>query len=484
VSDRTSFRVERALLSVTDKTGVVDLARGLAAAGVELLSTGGTAKALREAGIPVVPLEDFTGFPEMLDGRVKTLHPKVHGGILGRRDLDSHQAQMAAHGIPRIDLVVVNLYDFAGAVKRPDATFEDVIEQIDIGGPTLLRSAAKNHAGVLVVVDPEDYGQVLATVEQGQEPGPEARRRLALKVFEHTTRYDAAISTWLASQLDPVDTPPAQVSRVYRRVEALRYGENPHQSAAFYRDAHGAPSFLAAAEKLQGKALSYNNLLDLDAALGLAIDLGAIRDDVSCVYIKHNNPCGAASAGSVAEAIARAREVDSLSAFGAVVAVNRPLDKAAAEVFTDSFVEAIIAPGYDEDALELMAKKKNVRVLRLPDPECWRIPSAVRYELRQVRGGALLQSADSGPGFPDEIGKAQTVSTPGPQRRRAPRPGLRVDGGQARPLQRHRVRPGGPGGGGGRGPDEPRRLGEDLPAEGRGGAGGLRGGLRRLLPVP
>ncbi|MCA9553577.1 MAG: bifunctional phosphoribosylaminoimidazolecarboxamide formyltransferase/IMP cyclohydrolase [Myxococcales bacterium] len=406
------MKVERALLSVTDKTGVVDLARGLAARGVEILSTGGTAKAIRDAGVPVVPLEDFTGFPEMLDGRVKTLHPKVHGAILGRRDLESHRDQMAAHGIPPIDLVVVNLYDFAGAVSRPDASFADVVEQIDIGGPTMLRSAAKNHASVMVVVDPDDYPRVLEVVEKGEEPGEAFRRNLALKVFEHTTRYDAAISTWLAGQVgDPPDTPPAQVSRVYRRVEALRYGENPHQSAAFYRDAHGAPSFLAAAEKVQGKALSYNNLLDLDAALGLAIDLGAIRDDVSCVYIKHNNPCGAASASSVAEAIARAREVDSLSAFGAVVAVNRPLDKAAAEVFTETFVEAIIAPGYDEDALEVMAKKKNLRVLSLPDLAAWQIPTATRYELRQVRGGALLQSADSTPRFPDEIGKAQTVTT-------------------------------------------------------------------------
>lgn len=400
---------------MTDKTGIVELARGLAELGTEILSTGGTARALVEAGIPVTPVEDFTGFPEMLDGRVKTLHPKVHGGILGRRDLPAHTEQMQAHGIGPIDLVAVNLYDFHGAVSKPDAAFTDVIEQIDIGGPTLLRSAAKNHAFVLPVVDPGDYAEVLQTLRAAQAPSADFRRALALKVFEHTARYDAAISQWLTQEVPrPEGELPSQVAKVYERVQSLRYGENSHQVAAFYRDAHGAPSFLAAADKLQGKALSYNNLLDLDAALGLAIDLGAIRDDVSCVYIKHNNPCGAASAATVAEAIKKARAVDSLSAFGSVVAVNRQVDKAAAEVFTETFVEAIIAPGYDEDALEVIAKKKNVRVLRLADASCWQIPEQTAYELRQVRGGALLQTRDSNPRFPEELGKAQSVTDRGP----------------------------------------------------------------------
>lgn len=403
-------------MSVTDKTGIVDLARGLVELGVEVLSTGGTAKVIADAGIAVTPIEDFTGFPELLDGRVKTLHPKVHGGILARRDLPSHVEQMQSQGIGAIDLVAVNLYDFYGAVSKPDAAFDDVVEQIDIGGPTMLRSAAKNHAFVLSVVDPGDYAEVLEVLRSNEDFTVDYRRGLALKVFQHTARYDAAIAQWLAAEVpQPQGQLPSQVSRVYSRVQGLRYGENSHQSAAFYRDAHGAPSFLAAAEKLQGKALSYNNLLDLDAALGVTIDLGAIRSDPCCVYIKHNNPCGAASAESVAGAIRKARAVDSLSAFGSVVAVNRTVDLAAAEVFIESFAEAIIAPDFDEDALEVLAKKKNLRVLRLGDPSCWHIPTKAEFELRHVRGGALLQTKDSSPTFPDELGKAQTVTERAPK---------------------------------------------------------------------
>lgn len=415
MTEITAQPIRRALLSVTDKTGVDVFARRLAAMGFEILSTGGTARVIREAGVEVIDLATWTGSPEMLNGRVKTLHPKVHGGILARRDLESHRSEVSAHGLEYIDLVVVNLYDFHSAASRADASFEDVVEEIDIGGPTLLRAAAKNHAHVLPVVDPADYPALADMLEAGQPPTEAFRRRLALKVFQHTTRYEAAISEWWAERLaDETESGmPEQLAWIYERVEPLRYGENPHQRAAFYRS-KGAPQFLAATEKLQGKALSYNNLLDLDAALGLGIDLKAICKETSVVFIKHNNPCGVAAADNVAEAIAKARAVDSLSAFGSVVCVNQPLDRSAAEVLTETFVEAVIAPEYDEGAREVLAKKKNLRVLALAEADFWRPPKDTVYELRVVRGGALLQSKDSMAHFPDEVQKAQVVTERAP----------------------------------------------------------------------
>jgi phosphoribosylaminoimidazolecarboxamide formyltransferase / IMP cyclohydrolase len=389
----------RALVSVTDKTGVVEFAAGLEQLGFSILSTGGTAKVLSEAGVKVTPLQAFTGFPEMLDGRVKTLHPRVHGGILARRDLAQHQREMEQHGLDPIDVVCVNLYDFDGAIAKPDISFEDAIEQIDIGGPTLLRAAAKNHAFVLPVVDPADYSIVLKALASS-EVEPSLRKRLALEVFRHTARYDRAIADWLGRQIEEREFSTIHAP-AYELVQELRYGENPHQVAALYRDQRG-PSHLTAARVLQGKELSYNNLLDLDAALGLAIDL----PEGCAVYIKHNNPCGVAQADSPKEALRKARECDPLSAFGAVVALNVPVDRAAAATLNESFVEAIIAPSYEENALELLSTKKNLRVLSLPGG--WSRASG--FELRLIRGGALLQTRDDLRAPLEEVRSARVVT--------------------------------------------------------------------------
>jgi phosphoribosylaminoimidazolecarboxamide formyltransferase/IMP cyclohydrolase len=405
--------LRRALLSVTDKTGIVDLAQGLARHGVEILSTGGTAKVLEAAGVKVRALADFTGSPEMLDGRVKTLHPRVHGGLLARRDLASHQAEMNTHGLEPIDLVAVNLYDFSGALEK-QLSFEATVEEIDIGGPSMLRSAAKNHAGVLPLVDPADYARVLEVLDAGGDLDAPFRRALAHKVFAHTARYDGMVAGWLEGQLEGADRSfPEVIGRSYQRVQPLRYGENPHQNAAFYRDL-GAKTGLAAAEILQGKELSYNNLLDLDAAMGLAVDLAVTQTGATAVYIKHNNPCGVATSADLSTAIKRARDADPVSAFGAVIALTQPIDEAAAIALTEAFVEAVIAPGVDEAAQRVFAAKKNVRVLRLADPAAWQLPPAGQIELRKVRGGALAQSHDGGPPFLDEVKKARVVT------RRAP----------------------------------------------------------------
>ncbi len=388
-----------ALVSVTDKTGVAEFARGLEKLGFTILSTGGTAKVLADAGVKVTALSDFTGFPEMLDGRVKTLHPKVHGGILARRDLPEHQRAMAEHGLQPIDVVCVNLYDFHGAIAKPDIRFDDAIEQIDIGGPAMLRSAAKNHAFVVPVVNPADYSIVLDALASGEvELG--LRKRLALEVFRHTARYDRSISDWMAKQLEDREL-PSMVAPSFVLMQELRYGENPHQEAALYRDQRGA-SYLTAAKILQGKELSYNNLLDLDAALGLAIDL----PKGSAVYIKHNNPCGVARASTAGEALAKARAVDPLSAFGAVVSLNVPMNEEAARVLNEAFVEAIIAPAYDDAALALLASKKNLRVLSLPEP--W--PRIGGHELRMIRGGALLQTRDDLRDPMEEVRSARVVT--------------------------------------------------------------------------
>lgn len=411
-TDASKPAVRRALLSVTDKTGIVELARRLAALGTEIISTGGTARAIEEGGVKVTKLAEYTGSPEMLDGRVKTLHPKVHGGILARRDLPDHLAQAEANGIGMIDLVAVNLYDFAGALAR-GASFEDTVEEIDIGGPTLLRAAAKNHAGVIVVVRPEDYGPILDKLEAGEEIDANERRRLAREVYGHTARYDAQVAGFFERATDDESDTPAVMTNSYERILPLRYGENPHQSAAFYRPVGQEPAMLAAAESLQGKALSFNNLLDLDSAMGLAIDLNVIQGDVAAVFIKHNNPCGAATAPDVKTAIEKARACDSLSAFGSVVAVTRPLDEDAARTLTEAFVEAIIAPGYDEAALAVLAKKKNLRVLRLPGDDLWK-PAEGATDIRLVRGGALLQTKDSGKQIIDEVRTAKVVTKRAP----------------------------------------------------------------------
>jgi len=382
-------KISRALISVSDKTGVVEFGRRLSRAGLEILSTGGTARALGEAGVPVREVSDFTGAPEILDGRVKTLHPRVHGGILGR-PTDKHRAEMKQAGLVPIDLVVVNLYPFRETVAR-GAPFEDVIENIDIGGPAMLRSAAKNHERVAVVVDPADYGVVLAEIESEGEVSAATRFRLARKAFAHTAAYDGAIASHLGRLAAP-DAPLADfpdtlvISGTLAR--ALRYGENPHQKAAFYALEGATGTSLARAEVLQGKELSYNNLLDLDAAMRLCAEFGA----PAAAIIKHNNPCGAAIAeAGVAEAYRRARETDPVSAFGGIVAVNRAVDGELARELSETFLECVIAPDYAPEALALLAPKKNLRLLKSP----MAADTTAAFELRSVAGGFLVQTRDN-----------------------------------------------------------------------------------------
>lgn len=378
-------RVERALISVSEKTGLVEFARGLLRHGVQLLSSGGTAGALQAAGLPVTTISEYTGAPELLDGRVKTLHPHIFGGILARPTAQ-HEAQLDEHGIGRIDLVVVNLYPFEQTLERSDASFAELIEKIDIGGPSLLRAAAKNFERVSVVVEPAHYGRLLDDLDahEGAVSGA-LRRELATAAFAHTAAYDTAISNFLQGEAAGEEL-PAQHGRQLARVQALRYGENPHQRAAFYRAASTAEAAAPLFEQLQGKELSYNNIVDADAAWALACDL----PDVGVCVIKHTNPCGAASVDEdPAEAFRRALAGDPVSAFGGIVACNQPVTAALAAELKSLFVEAVVAPAFDEEALALLGKKKNLRLLVLPRPE----PRALRW--RSALGGMLLQEADS-----------------------------------------------------------------------------------------
>ena len=382
--------IERALISVSDKTGIVDFARQLHAAGVEILSTGGTARLLAENAIPVVEVSDYTGFPEMMAGRVKTLHPKIHGGILGRRGTD--EAVMQEHGIGPIDMVVVNLYPFEQTVADPDCELATAIENIDIGGPTLIRAAAKNHAAVTVIVDSGDYEQVLAEMAVNRGAVSDATRfRLAVKTFEHTARYDGAIANYLG-RLDPEGEQrvfPGTLSLQYRQVQTMRYGENPHQRAAFYVEHSDGEASVATARQLQGKELSYNNVADTDAALECVkqFDQGPC-----CVIVKHANPCGVAVGASLLEAYERAYSTDPESAFGGIIAFNQALDAATAQAIVGrQFVEVIVAPHIDEDALAVLAEKKNVRVLSCG---AWPSQAAARLDFKRVNGGLLVQDAD------------------------------------------------------------------------------------------
>jgi phosphoribosylaminoimidazolecarboxamide formyltransferase/IMP cyclohydrolase len=381
--------ITRALISVSDKTGVVDFARSLQAMGVEILSTGGTAKLLADNGIAVVEVGAYTGFPEMMDGRVKTLHPKVHGGILGRRGVDD--AVMAAHGIGPIDLVVVNLYPFEQTVARPGCDLPTAIENIDIGGPTMLRAAAKNHAAVTVVVDAADYGRVLDEMRAngGAVTGP-TRFDLAAKVFEHTARYDGAIASYLGSRLggEP-ETFPRTVNLQFRLAQGMRYGENPHQGAAFYVEDRSHEASVATARQLQGKELSFNNIADTDAALECVKQFDGAP---ACVIVKHANPCGVAIGKSLLEAYDRAYRTDAESAFGGIIAVNGELDAATAQAIVErQFVEVIIAPRVSQGAVAAVAAKKNVRLLACGD---WPQQPAHRLDLKRVNGGLLVQDAD------------------------------------------------------------------------------------------
>jgi phosphoribosylaminoimidazolecarboxamide formyltransferase/IMP cyclohydrolase len=376
--------VRRALISVSDKTGLAALGQGLAALGIEILSTGGSAAALRAAGVPVVEVGDHTGFPEMLDGRVKTLVPQIHGGILGRRDLPAHVAQMAAHGIAPIDLVVVNLYPFEATVAA-GADFSDCVENIDIGGPALIRAAAKNHDHVAVLTDPAQYPDLLAALQSGGGTALAQRRALAAAAYARTAAYDAAIAAWFANQAGQVL--PDRLTLSATRRQGLRYGENPHQQAAVYitDDRPG----VAHATQLQGKALSYNNLNDTDAAL----DCVAEFDSPAVVIVKHANPCGVAAAVDLATAWARALACDPVSAYGGIVALNRTLDEATAEAIASIFTEAIVAPDATEAARAVLSRRRNLRLLltgTLPDP------AAPGLLVRSIAGGLLVQSRDSG----------------------------------------------------------------------------------------
>jgi len=384
----------RALLSVSDKRGLVEFAQGLTALGWEIISTGGTAEALRRAGVAVVPVEQVTGFPEMMDGRVKTLHPKVHGGLLGRRDHPGDVAAMQQHGITPIDLVAVNLYPFRETVAKPSTTFEQAIEQIDIGGPSMLRSAAKNHADVIVVVDPDDYPMILEALQGGLTPGasPGLRRALATKVFSHTAAYDAAILGYLSRSDEAL---PSRLSVVLERQQPLRYGENPHQRAALYAtDERGIRDL----RQLHGKELSFNNLLDVDAAMNAVAPWGP-EGRPACAIIKHTTPCGIALGRNAADAYQRALATDRTSAFGSVIAFNTVVDRAAAEAMRELFVEVVVAPRIDADAVAVFQAKKNLRVVELPRPT-----DEPTWDWKRIRGGFLVQDRFRFRGVADESG--------------------------------------------------------------------------------
>lgn len=384
-------KIRRALISVSNKEGILDFAQNLAKLGIEILSTGGTAKLLRDGGVPVKDVSEFTGFPEILDGRVKTLHPKIHGALLGIRSKPEHQKQMKDHGIEPIDLVVVNLYPFEQTVSRPGVSFEEAIENIDIGGPAMLRSAAKNHADVAVVVSPRDYGRVLDEIKKTGEVSAKTRFDLCRTVFLHTARYDSAILAWLDSQVPDEEKTrfPNILTLQFEKVQNLRYGENPHQQAAFYREYGRKEPAVSHAKQLQGKEMSFNNYLDANSAFELVKEF----DEIAAVIVKHNNPCGVATGESLAEAYRRARDCDPVSAFGGVIAFNRMVDLETARELTSTFVEVVIAPEFAPDALEELKKKKDMRLLDI-GPQVK--GAAEGMDMKKVVGGLIYQDRDLG----------------------------------------------------------------------------------------
>ncbi len=400
------MKIAQALISVSDKHGAVDFARALVALGVKLLSTGGSAKLLRDAGLPVTEVSDYTGFPEMLDGRVKTLHPKVHGGILARRDLPEHLAAIEKAGIPPIDLVCVNLYPFQQTIARPDCTLEDAIENIDIGGPTMVRAAAKNHGGCVVVTDPADYATLIEEMRaSGGEVSAATRFNLAKKAFTHTARYDGAIANYLTSlQADGKRSAfPTRLQFAFDRVEELRYGENPHQHAAFYREPHATGvtgNGIANYEQLQGKELSYNNIADADAAWECVKAFDIDLAPACCVIVKHANPCGVALGANPAEAYKKAFATDPVSSFGGIIAFNCALDKAGAEAVVQQFMEVLIAPVITAEARQVLAAKQNVRVLVVP---LGAANAGNSYDLKRVGGGLLMQTCDDAVITPEQL---------------------------------------------------------------------------------
>lgn len=389
--------IKRALISVSDKTGIIDFAKNLSQFGIEILSTGGTAKLFRDNNIPVIDVSDYTGFQEMLDGRVKTLHPKVHGGILGRRDLPEHVAAMQSAGIPNIDMVVVNLYPFEATVAQPNCTLEEAIENIDIGGPAMVRSAAKNWKDVAVLTDASQYENVLKELKStGGAVSQATQFALSIAAFNRISNYDGAISDYLSSfNADGTRSAfPAQTNGRFVKLQDLRYGENPHQQAAFYRDLYPAPGSLVTAQQLQGKELSYNNIADADAAWETVKSFSGN----ACVIVKHANPCGVAVGKDSLEAYSKAFQTDPTSAFGGIIAFNTTLDKAAAEAVSKQFVEVLIAPDYSEDALEVFKAKANVRVLKIELPKggstAWE-QGRNSHDIKRIGSGILIQTADN-----------------------------------------------------------------------------------------
>ncbi len=380
--------LQRALISVSNKQGAVEFARALHHMEVEILSTGGTARLLRDAGIPVIEVSNFTGFPEIMDGRVKTLHPKIHGGLLGRRDLRSHTDAMAMHGIAPIDLIVVNLYPFRETIAHPDCTLEEAIENIDIGGPAMVRSGAKNYRHVAVVTDPADYKAVLSEMKKHKGNLLDATRfRLAVKAFSHTAEYDGAIANYLSGVEagEQFDGYPDRLHLTFTKQQSLRYGENPHQSAAFYREPRLGEGVLAQYRQLQGKDLSYNNIADSDAAWDCVRHL----EECACVIVKHANPCGVALGGTPEEAYRKAFSTDPTSAFGGIIAFNHPVDEATAEALLHQFVEVLIAPGFTPASLAALGRKSNIRVLQIPLGQ-----GHNGWDMKRVGGGLLVQTPD------------------------------------------------------------------------------------------
>ncbi|EMR05750.1 Bifunctional purine biosynthesis protein PurH [Bhargavaea cecembensis DSE10] len=376
---------KRALLSVSDKSGVLEFAKELEGLGYEILSTGGTMNHLKENGVAVTAVGDVTGFPEILGGRVKTLHPYIHGGLLAKHDDPDHQAELEEHGILPIDIVCVNLYPFKSTISKPDVTVEDAIENIDIGGPTMLRASAKNHAYLTVLVDSADYPAVLEELKNDGATTPETRRRLAAKVFRHTAAYDALISGYLTDLAG--EEFPESVTTTYELKQPLRYGENPHQKAAFYSRPLGGEYSIARAEQLHGKELSYNNIQDANAAIGIVREFS----EPAAVAVKHMNPCGVGTAGTLSDAFKAAYEADPVSIFGGIIALNREVDAATAEQLAGIFLEIIIAPGYTDEAFEILTKKKNIRLLKLDGAEGKRD----EWATVSVEGGLLRQNPDT-----------------------------------------------------------------------------------------
>ncbi|OPD48334.1 bifunctional phosphoribosylaminoimidazolecarboxamide formyltransferase/IMP cyclohydrolase [Bacillus thuringiensis] len=376
---------KRALVSVSDKTGVVEFVKGLLEQGIEVISTGGTKKLLEENGLQVIGISEVTGFPEIMDGRVKTLHPNIHGGLLAVRDNETHVAQMNELGIQAIDFVVVNLYPFKETIAKPDVTFADAIENIDIGGPTMIRSAAKNHKFVSVIVDPVDYDIVLAELKENGEVAEETKRKLAAKVFRHTAAYDALISNYLTEQMG--EESPETLTVTFEKKQDLRYGENPHQKATFYKAPFAATSSVAYAEQLHGKELSYNNINDADAALSIVKEF----TEPAVVAVKHMNPCGVGAGTNIHEAYTRAYEADPVSIFGGIIAANREIDKATAEKLHEIFLEIVIAPSFSQEALEVLQSKKNLRLLTINIEKA----TSASKKLTSVQGGLLVQEEDT-----------------------------------------------------------------------------------------